>query len=67
MNKPVDLKLETIPLWINGRTVAPVVPRMGDVYNPAIGQVCKRVPYVGADTVNAAVNAATAALPAWRD
>ena len=67
MNKPVDLKLETIPLWINGRTVAPVVPRMGDVYNPAIGQVAKRVPYVGAEIVNAAVKAASTALPAWRD
>ena len=67
MNKPVDLKLETIPLWINGRTVAPVVPRMGDVYNPAIGRVAKRVPYVGAEIVNAAVKAAATALPAWRD
>ncbi|HLE67458.1 MAG TPA: CoA-acylating methylmalonate-semialdehyde dehydrogenase [Burkholderiales bacterium] len=67
MNKPVDLKLETIPLWINGRTVAPVVPRMGDVYNPAIGQVCKRVPFAGAEIVNAAVKAASTALPAWRD
>ena len=67
MNKPVDLNLETVPLWINGRTVSPVVPRMGDVYNPAIGQVAKRVPYVGADVVSAAVKAATAALPAWRD
>jgi malonate-semialdehyde dehydrogenase (acetylating)/methylmalonate-semialdehyde dehydrogenase len=67
MNKPVDLKLETIPLWINGRTVAPVVPRMGDVYNPAIGQVAKRVPFADAEIVNAAVKAAATALPAWRD
>ncbi len=67
MNKPVELSLETIPLWINGRTFAPAAARMGDVYNPATGQVIRRVPYAGADTVDAAVKAATAALPAWRD
>ncbi len=36
MNKPSDLKLATVPVWINGK---PVVPqgRMGEVYNPATG------------------------------
>ena len=38
MNKPAELKLDTVPVWINGKPVAPS-GRMGDVYNPATGQV----------------------------
>jgi malonate-semialdehyde dehydrogenase (acetylating)/methylmalonate-semialdehyde dehydrogenase len=67
MNKPAELKLETVPLWINGKTVAPVVSRMGDVYNPATGQVARRVPFCDAPLVDSAVQAATAALAGWRD
>jgi malonate-semialdehyde dehydrogenase (acetylating)/methylmalonate-semialdehyde dehydrogenase len=65
MNKPAELKLEVIPLWIDGRTVTHA-GRMGDVYNPATGQVVRRVPYADAKTVDAAVQAARRALPAWR-
>jgi malonate-semialdehyde dehydrogenase (acetylating)/methylmalonate-semialdehyde dehydrogenase len=66
MNKPADLKLETVPCWIGGK---PVVPggRFGEVYNPATGLVTKRVPYCDAATIDAAVKAAAAALPEWRD
>jgi len=66
MNKPADLKLDTVPAWINGR---PVVPqgRMGDVYNPATGKVTRHVPYCDAAAIDAAAKAAAAALPAWRD
>jgi malonate-semialdehyde dehydrogenase (acetylating)/methylmalonate-semialdehyde dehydrogenase len=66
MNKPSDLKLATVPVWINGK---PLVPqgRMGDVYNPATGRVTKLVPYCDAATIDAAVKAATGALPEWRD
>ena len=67
MNKPVELKLETIPLWINGKAVAPAASRMGDVYNPATGQVVRRVPFCDAALVDGAVKAATAALAEWRD
>jgi malonate-semialdehyde dehydrogenase (acetylating)/methylmalonate-semialdehyde dehydrogenase len=67
MNKPAELKLETIPLWINGRTIAPAGGRLGDVFNPATGQLSKRVPFAGAELVDAAVKAASAALPEWRD
>jgi malonate-semialdehyde dehydrogenase (acetylating)/methylmalonate-semialdehyde dehydrogenase len=66
MNKPADLKLETVPCWIGGRPVVPA-GRMGEVYNPATGQVTKRVPYCDAATIDAAVKAAAAALPEWRD
>ena len=66
MNKPAELKLDTVPVWINGK---PVVPqgRMGEVYNPATGQVTKRVPYCNEEIVDAAVKAAAAAYPEWRD
>ncbi|MGQ0510433.1 MAG: CoA-acylating methylmalonate-semialdehyde dehydrogenase [Betaproteobacteria bacterium] len=66
MNKPADLKLATVPAWINGKAVLPA-GRMGNVYNPATGQVTKQVPYCDAAAIDAAVKAAAAALPEWRD
>jgi len=66
MNKPADIKHHTVPLWIGGKAVVPN-GRTGDVYNPASGQVSKKVPLADAKTVDAAVKAAAAALPAWRD
>jgi len=64
MNKPAELKLQTVPAWIAGRTHLPA-GRAGDVYNPATGQVTKRVAFCGTDTIDAAVKAAAAALPGW--
>src|SRR5689334_411964 len=66
MNKPAELKLETVPVWINGKALAPA-GRRGDVYNPATGQVTKQVVFADHGMVDAAVKAAAAALPAWRD
>ncbi len=66
MNKPAELKLETVPVWINGKPLAPA-GRSGEVFNPATGQVTKRVPFCDANLVDKAVKAAAAALPAWRD
>jgi malonate-semialdehyde dehydrogenase (acetylating) / methylmalonate-semialdehyde dehydrogenase len=66
MNKPAELKLETVPCWIGGKPVVPA-GRMGEVYNPATGQVTKRVPYCDAAAIDVAVKAAAAALPEWRD
>jgi malonate-semialdehyde dehydrogenase (acetylating) / methylmalonate-semialdehyde dehydrogenase len=70
MNKPAELKLDTVPVWINGKAVVPQAPqvsRFGEVYNPATGQVAKRVPLCDAGIIDQAVRAAAAALPAWRD
>jgi len=67
MNKPVELQLETVPLWLNGSAVTPAASRMGDVYNPATGQVVRRVPFCDASSVDSAVKAATAALAEWRE
>ena len=70
MNKPAELdtkmQLFAVPAWINGKAVVPQ-GRMGEVFNPATGLVTKRVPYCDASIIDAAVKAAVAALPEWRD
>jgi len=66
VNKPAELKLDTVPAWINGKAVVPQ-GRFGEVYNPATGQVTKRVPFCDSSVIDSCVKAATAALPAWRD
>ena len=65
MNKPIEL--QTLPHWIAGKPVASSSGRAGEVTNPATGAVTKRVPFANAAEVDAAVKAAQAALPAWRD
>ena len=39
----------------------------GDIYNPATGRVSGTVDYATAAEVDAAVSAAAAALPGWRE
>jgi malonate-semialdehyde dehydrogenase (acetylating)/methylmalonate-semialdehyde dehydrogenase len=58
---------DIISHWIDGRPVEVLPERTGPVYDPATGQVIARVPRGGASEVDAAVNAARAAFPAWRD
>jgi malonate-semialdehyde dehydrogenase (acetylating)/methylmalonate-semialdehyde dehydrogenase len=66
MNKPVELKLDTVPAWIGGKPNTSS-NRNGDVYNPATGQVSRRVVFADQNLVDQAVKAASAAFPAWRD
>ena len=66
MNKPAELKLETVPAWIGGKAVASAT-RHGEVFNPATGQVTKKVVFADAGMIDAAVKAAAAAYPEWRD
>jgi malonate-semialdehyde dehydrogenase (acetylating)/methylmalonate-semialdehyde dehydrogenase len=54
-------------LWINGQRVQPQGGRMGDVSNPATGEVIRRVPLASQSDIDAAVAAARAAFPAWRE
>ncbi|HEX5675611.1 MAG TPA: aldehyde dehydrogenase family protein, partial [Azonexus sp.] len=53
--------------WINGQRVLPQGSRMGDVFNPATGEVIRRVPLASRSDIDAAVAAARAAFPAWRE
>ena len=56
----------TISHWVNGRAIAGG-DRFGDVFNPATGEVQAQVALADPATVNAAVDAAKAAFPAWAD
>ena len=65
MNKSVEL--QTVPLWINGKPVAAKSTRTAEVTNPATGALTRYAPMANKVDVDAAVAAAQAALPAWRD
>ncbi len=58
--------LARLPLWIDGRAVPAHTKRYGEVTNPATGEVIRHVPFADEDDVDAAVRAATSALPEWR-
>jgi malonate-semialdehyde dehydrogenase (acetylating)/methylmalonate-semialdehyde dehydrogenase len=65
-----DAEAAILPIlshWIDGRPVEVLPEATGPVYNPATGAVIARVPRGGAPEVDAAVAAAAAAYPAWRD
>ena len=51
--------------FISGRDVAGTSGRSGDVFNPATGEVTATVPFASEPEVDAAVQSAKAAFPAW--
>ncbi len=53
--------------WINGAYIDPVGTRTGDVFNPALGSVIRRVRFCANADVDMAVKAARAAFPEWRN
>ena len=57
----------TLQLWIDGRRTASRSARFGEVYNPAIGMIIRRVPLASREDVESAIAAAKAAFPGWRD
>jgi malonate-semialdehyde dehydrogenase (acetylating) / methylmalonate-semialdehyde dehydrogenase len=58
---------EKLHFWINGQRVQSPGSRMGEVFNPATGKLIRLVPLADTTDVDAAVAAARAAFPAWRD
>jgi malonate-semialdehyde dehydrogenase (acetylating)/methylmalonate-semialdehyde dehydrogenase len=58
--------LNIVEHWINGRYV-PVGERTAPVTNPATGKVTTQVALASTEDSNAAIAAAKAAFPAWRD
>ena len=58
---------EKLHLWINGQRVRAQSSRAGDVFDPASGEVIRRMPLAGKGDIDAAVAAARAAFPAWRE
>ncbi|MBE0614844.1 MAG: CoA-acylating methylmalonate-semialdehyde dehydrogenase [Burkholderiales bacterium] len=69
MNHPNEKAVSQagVSLWINGRAQVSTSTRVGEVTNPATGEVVRRVSFANAADIDAAVSAASAALPAWRD
>ncbi len=61
------MSAEKLHLWINGRHVQAQGARTADVFNPATGEVIRKVPLASNADIDAAVAAAKAAYPAWRD
>jgi len=59
--------MEVVQHWIGGRLWAGNGAVTSEVYNPATGEVSCRVLLGGDNEVDAAVAAATHALPAWAD
>jgi len=53
--------------WIDGKPYDGDPDRFGDVYDPASGRVTAAVGFATPEVVDRAVEAAAAALPAWRD
>ena len=51
--------------WIQGREESSRSGRRGEVTNSATGEVVSQVPFADAEEVDAAVQAAVAAAPAW--
>jgi malonate-semialdehyde dehydrogenase (acetylating) / methylmalonate-semialdehyde dehydrogenase len=52
--------------WIGGRRVAGTSGRSGPVWNPATGRQTGAVDFASVEEIDAAVQAARAAFPAWR-
>ena len=59
--------LETVKMLVGGRWEAALTDRFGEVYNPSTGRAIARVPLGSAEDVDRAVQAASAALPAWAE
>ena len=60
-----DIAVRELTHWINGAAVAGTSGRFGDVFHPASGRLASRVPLATDAEVDAAVQAAAAAFPAW--
>ena len=61
-----DQQVTRIPHWIGGQRVDGTSGRSGPVYNPALGVQTGAVALASVEEVDAAVQAAAAAFPAWR-
>lgn len=59
--------METITHWIDGRPTPSVGGDRGDVFNPATGEVQRRVAFATVPEVDAAVESAKKALGSWRN
>jgi malonate-semialdehyde dehydrogenase (acetylating) / methylmalonate-semialdehyde dehydrogenase len=61
------MPIPLLDLWIDGNKVPSTSGRSGEVFDPAKGEAVRRAPFASAAEVGAAVAAAKAAFPGWRD
>jgi len=61
------ISVRTIDHWIDGAVTSSTSGRVGPVYNPATGQQQAAVALASVEEVDAAVAAAKAAFPGWRN
>lgn len=59
------MEIKVLKPFIGGRYVASATTKYTDAYDPSTGEVIARVPCCTKDEVNAAVQAAKEAFPAW--
>jgi len=59
--------MTTVMHFINGKQVPNSSNRTGNVFDPALGQVIHQVALAETKDAQAAINAASAAFPGWRD
>ena len=59
--------MNVIPHWIGGMRHTTEGAQLGDVYNPASGEVIRQVEHATTEVVDAAVAGATAAYRDWRN
>ncbi len=58
--------LPTLNHWIDGKAFEGSRERFGDVFDPATGEITKRVAFASPADVDAAVASACAAFPSWK-
>lgn len=64
---PMPAMSSLVSQWIGGQIVSHADARSQDVFNPATGQVSRKVELANLATVQAAVASARAAFPSWSD
>ncbi|MFC6886772.1 MULTISPECIES: CoA-acylating methylmalonate-semialdehyde dehydrogenase [Actinomadura] len=62
-----DTPAKHVTHWIGGKPYAGTADRRGDLYEPSTGRVSGAVDFAAPADVDAAVAAARAAFPGWRD
>ena len=67
MSTETETTLTELPHWIGGAAEPSDGGRTGPVFDPALGIQTKRVAFAGKREVDAAVAAARAAFPGWRE
>ncbi|OAJ62513.1 methylmalonate-semialdehyde dehydrogenase (acylating) [Paraburkholderia ginsengiterrae] len=67
VNEQAKLSVQQLGHYIGGAPAAPASGRFKDVFNPATGKVTGSVALASVEEVDAAVQAAKAAFPAWSE